>query len=98
MTWNQTERILFSNIGAITTANFNLRGGNYWIETLSTGSGTINLQRRNPDGATFIARITQITASPGQQTIILPGGVYRWVVSGFTANYLEIVRIPSAVE
>lgn len=96
--FNKTDTVLFSNIAPSTTANFGLRGGSYWIETKSTGAGTIDLQRLGPDGSTFTARITQITATAGQQTISLPPGTYRWVVATFTANYLEITRIPTAVE
>jgi len=96
MTYNTPERLVQSNIGTGTTAAFTLRGGSYWIETKSTGTGTIDLQRLGPDGSTYTARITQITATAGQQTISLPPGSYRWVVATFTANYLEICRIPTA--
>lgn len=92
--WNTEDRNVQSNIAAGTTAAFVMRGGKYWIETKSTGSGTIDLQRLGPDGTTYTARITQITATAGQQTIDLPPGQYRWVVATFTANYLEMVRIP----
>ena len=98
MTWNVPERVLYSNQSAGTFGPFTLRGGTYWIETKSTGSGTIDLKRLGPDGTTYTARITQITATAGQQTIALPPGTYEWVVATFTANYLEIARIPTAVE
>jgi len=64
----------------------------------STGAGTIDLKKLGPDGSTFTARITQITATAGQQTISLPPGTYEWVIVTFTANNLEITRIPTAVE
>lgn len=92
---NTPERVVYSNI-AVTTAAFGLRGGTYWIETKSTGAGTLDLHKLGPDGATYTARITQITATAGQQTIALPPGSYKWVISGFTANYLEISSIPTA--
>lgn len=82
-----------SNTAPGTSATFNLRGGRYWVETKSTGTGTIDLQKLGPDGATWTARITQITATAGQQTLELPPGLYRWVVVDFTANYLQVVRI-----
>jgi hypothetical protein len=85
-----------SNVAAGTIGPFALRGGSYWIETKSSGSGTIDLQKRAPDGSTFTARITQIVATAGQQTISLPPGTYQWVIATFTANYLEISRIPTA--
>ena len=96
--FNGTDRVLYSNQAPATIGPFTLRGGSYWIETKSTGTGTIDLQRLGPDGSTYTARITQITATAGQQTISLPPGTYRWVVATFTANYLEIVRVPTAVE
>lgn len=95
---NKVDQVIFSNIGAVTTAAFALRGGSYWIETKSTGSGTIDLQKLGPDGSTYTARITQITATAGQQTISLPPGTYKWVIATFTANYLEITRIPTGVD
>lgn len=94
MSWENAETILYQNVAPGTIGPFELRGGKYWIETKSTGTGTIDLKRRGPDGSTFTARITQITATAGQQTIDLPPGSYEWVVATFTANYLEITRIP----
>jgi hypothetical protein len=97
-TYNTPERIVYSNVAAGTIGPFTLRGGSYWCETKSSGTGTIDLKRLGPDGTTYTARITQITATAGQQTIALPPGTYEWVVATFTANFLEIVRIPTAVE
>lgn len=96
--WNKTDRVVYSNQAAGTIGPFTLRGGSYWIETASTGAGTIDLKKLGPDESTYTARITQIAATAGQQTISLPPGTYEWVVVGFTANYLEITRIPTAVE
>lgn len=95
---NFVDRNVQSNIAPATTAAFTLRGGSYWIETKSTGTGTIDLQRLGPDGTTWTARATQITATAGQQTLSLPPGSYRWVVATFTANFLEITRIPTATD
>lgn len=96
--WNQIDRVVYTNQAAGTLGPFSLRGGSYWIETKSTGTGTIDLQKLGPDGTTYTARITQITATAGQQTISLPPGTYRLVIATFTANYLEITRIPTAIE
>lgn len=96
--FNGIDRVVYTNQAAGTLGPFLLRGGSYWIETKSTGAGTIDLKRLGPDGTIFTARITQITATAGQQTISLPPGTYEWVVAAFTANYLEITRIPTAVE
>ena len=98
MDYNQVEHLVQSNVAAGTIGPFTLRGGSYWIETKSTGSGTIDLKKLGPDGSTYTARITQITATAGQQTVSLPPGSYEWVIATFTANYTEITRIPTAVE
>lgn len=95
---NKLDQVVFSNIAAVTTASFALRGGTYWVETKSTGAGTIDLQKLGPDGVTFTARITQIVATAGQQTIALAPGTYKVVITGFTANFVEITRIPTAVD
>lgn len=96
--YNDIDRVVYSNVAAGTIGPFTLRGGSYWIETKSTGTGTIDLKKLGLDGTTYTARITQITATAGQQTISLPPGTYEWVIATFTANYLEISRIPTAVE
>jgi hypothetical protein len=96
-TWNGQDRFTLSNVAA-GTYKFNLRGGSYWIEFNGTGSGTVDIKRLGPDGATYTARITQITATVGEQTISLPPGQYEAVIATFTANYLEVTRIPTAVE
>ena len=98
MLYNTPERVVYQNQAAGTIGPFSLRGGYYWVESKSTGTGTIDLKRLGPDGTTYTARITQITTTAGQQTIYLPPGTYEWVVATFTANYLEISRIPTAVE
>lgn len=98
MTWNTQDRNVQSNIGVGTTTAFDLRGGDYFVQSKSTGTGTIDLQRLGADGATWVAAITQITATAGLQRISLPPGSYRWVVATFTANYLEVIRIPVAVD
>lgn len=95
---NKVESVIYSNQAAGTIGPFALKGGYYWIETKSTGSGTIDLKRLGPDGSTYTARITQITATAGQQSIYLPPGTYQWVVATFTANYLEVTRILPTVD
>lgn len=76
------------------TYTFPLRGGQYWVEFNGTGSGTFDLKKLGPDGSTYTARITQITATVGQQTVFLPPGNYEIVIATFTANYAEVSRIP----
>ncbi len=91
-----SEAVQFSNIGAVNTAAFALRGGRYSLLAKSTGAGTIDLKVLLPDGATWQAVATQITATAGYQTSLeLPPGQYRFEIATFTANFLTICRIPS---
>lgn len=77
---------------------FTLRGGSYWVEFEGTGSGTVDLQRQSPDGSYRTNMITQITATAGQQTVTLPPGLYKLIIASFTANYVSLDRVPTAVE
>lgn len=95
--WNGLDRFKLSNVAAGTYPVV-LRGGSYWFEFNGTGSGTVDLKKLGPDGTTYTARATQVTATVGQQTISLPPGQYQVVIATFTANYVEITRIPTAVE
>jgi hypothetical protein len=96
-TWDKIDRVVFTN-QAPGTIGPSLRGGLYWIETAGTGAGTIDLKKLGPDGVSYTARITQIVTTSGQQTISLPPGTYQWTIATFTANNLEITRIPTATE
>jgi hypothetical protein len=83
-----------SNVAA-GTYSFNLTGGIYHWNTKSTGAGTIDLKIYAYDGSTLTAVATQITATAGQQGgMYLPPGQYAIVISGFTANYVALSRVP----
>jgi len=96
-TFNGNDSIKKTNVAA-GTYPFKLRGGYYWFEFNGTGSGTVDLKRIGPDGVTATAYITQITATPGQQTVALAPGSYQVVIAGFSANNFECTRLPMAVE
>jgi hypothetical protein len=101
--FNGSDIQKWANVAAGTIGPFNLRGGSYVVETKSTGSGTIDLQRLSPDGSWRNSLITQITATSGYQgspgtALSLSPGTYQWVISSFTANYIEITRVPTAIE
>lgn len=84
----------FVNAAAATSAAFFLDGGTYAIMYLGTGAGTVDVKLVGPDGATTMAcGVTQITATAGFQIVDLPPGSYKGVITGFTANYLSIVRV-----
>lgn len=85
----------FSNIGAVTTSAFQLKGGKYGFMTKSTGAGTIDLQTLSIDGSTWLAVATQIVAVTGYNTVDVPPGQFRVVITGFTANFVTVTRVPS---
>ncbi len=79
------------------TVKFQLLGGIYCWDFVGTGSGTVDLKRLMPDGTTYLAVATQITATTGTQTsLYLPPGSYEAVIATFTANYLTITRLDVA--
>jgi hypothetical protein len=96
----------FLNIGAGTTAAFNLRGGRYAMEVVGTGFGTVELQVQGADGATFISLYqpfnnagTEVDlvigkfAANGQKFFQLMAGTYQIVVTTASAVYVNIRRI-----
>ena len=91
-----TKPWLLNNAAAGNGTPFNLSGGLYAIATVATGTGTIDLQILGPDGSTWIAAMTQITATSKFQTQQLPPGSYRWATASFTAIYASVARIPQA--
>ena len=86
----------FTNIAA-TTAAFTLLGGKYGVEVTATGAGTVKLQRRSLDGATFVSvsAATDFATVAGYAVIDLPPGTYQFTVATFTAIFAEIARIPN---
>ena len=79
-----------------TSDTFQLVGGKYWFSAVGTwNSGTFTLQRKGPDGTTFVTVATALTANGGN-TSDLPPGTYQVTVTGSTtaAVWWEVVRIP----
>lgn len=73
-----------------------LGGGQYAWQTNSTGTGSIDLKRLGADGTTAVAVATQIVATTGWQTgLYLPPGTYQIIIASFTANYVDLQRIPT---
>jgi hypothetical protein len=89
-----TESVKFSNIGAVNTAAFTLKGGRYAVVTKSTGAGMIDLTTLAADGGTFVKTITSIATVAGYAVIDLPPGQYRFEVATFTANFLSVTSVP----
>jgi hypothetical protein len=89
----------FVNAAAGTSATFELRGGNYVIDFVGTGTGTVVLNRLNADGVTFspvtltpAITVTAVDSTPVQ----LPPGQYQVVITTTTANFVTITRVPTA--
>jgi len=90
------ESVVFaSNAAAGTFGPFELKGGKYMLAYAGTGTGSVDLEMEGPDGTTYIAVATQITATTGHQVLDLPPGQYKCVIATFTANYASITRIPN---
>jgi len=79
------------------TKTFTLRGGLYSLDSVGTGTGTVDLNMLMPDGATYVSVATQITATSGHQCpLYLPGGSYEVVVVSSTANYVTLTSLDVA--
>jgi len=88
--WNKPEVISFTNINT-TPAAFVLRGGNYGLTVHATfGGGSVTLQRRAPDGTTFVTVMTALTAD-GYSNANLPGGTYQLLITTATGVSADIV-------
>lgn len=97
-----TEAFKLNNVAAATypikpdgAGDAYLFGGRYEYTYRGTGSGTVDLQQLSPDGSTWEPVITQITAATyARNTVDIPPGRYRVVISGFTANFFTLTRVP----
>jgi hypothetical protein len=90
-----TEAKQFNIPTAVNSAQFVLKGGKYAVITKSTGAGTIDLTVMSFDLVTFVKTITTIAAVTGFAVIDLPPGQYRFEITGFTLNFVEVVSVPS---
>jgi hypothetical protein len=84
--------------GGNITSTTTVTSATWTAATLTANSGTVDLKKLGLDGTTYTARATQITLGAGQQTLSLPPGTYEWIVAGFPVSYLEVTRIPTAIE
>lgn len=87
---------VLNNVTAVTQGAFQLTGGQYAVETVGTGAGSITLQKLAADGTTWYTASTSVVAGPTLATAQLPPGAYRWTTAGFTAVYASVSRIPQA--
>jgi len=88
------ESVLFSSIGAGSTAAFKLKGGKYAVNSMATwGGGNSQLQTLAADASTWLNVGSSVTAN-GVATFDLPPGQYRFTVTTATAAYIVISSIP----
>jgi hypothetical protein len=88
------EAVLFSNISA-TPAAFLLEGGAYVLDVVATwGGGSVTLNRLGPDGSTYLAAVTALTATGTSGAVALPKGRYQLAIATATAVYASVVRVP----
>lgn len=79
----------YANISA-TTAAFRNRAGQYSLTVIgSWGGGSVQLQILAGDGATWVNVGSAITAN-SFNTVILPEGMYQFVVTTATAVYIDL--------
>lgn len=87
----------FAAAAAGTSADFELRGGNYLLILGATGiGGTVTLNAKGRDGtyAAVTSRETAITAAGAIHFDGLPPGQYQLVIATLTANTATIERVP----
>jgi|ERR1700688_2534238 len=97
-----TESIKWANIAATAAptgtgngqTSFPVAGGTYQLSTIAATYGTVNLQAMGADSSTLISLGSAITAD-GIATYTLAPGLYQLTVSGATALYAALTRVPS---
>ena len=88
------EGFLFSNQAAGTLATMQVTGGYYQRSAHATwGGGNVALQQLLPDGATWLALGSALSAD-GVDYFYLPPGQYRFVITTSSAVYVALARVP----
>ena len=81
----------FKAIGADTTP-FELIGGIYQVTAVDFTTGSAILCELGPNGTTWLAVAPAFTRDGGD-TIYLPRGQYKWVISGEPAVSVGVYRV-----
>jgi hypothetical protein len=69
-------------------------GGLYSFQATATwGGGNVQIQQLSGDGSTLVNIGTNLTAN-GQNTIYLPPGSFKLLVTTATAVYASLIRVP----
>lgn len=85
----------FSAAAAGTSADFELKGGQYLMVYAATGAGTAVLNAKSPDGSyQKVTPVEAALAAAGTQRYFCAPGIYQLVVATSTANTVVIARIP----
>lgn len=78
-----------------TQAQFRLTGGLYALTAIAGtwNSGSLDLQIIAPDGSTFVSVLSAVVSANKFQTLDLPAGQYKFVVTTTDGIYATISRI-----
>ncbi len=96
-------RAIDGNSSLLVTASgaaFTLLGGKYFVVAhVNNGSGlTAGLQVLSADGTNYVAAHTAFAHVNGVASVDLPGGTYKWVISGSAGGSesfdLSVWRVP----
>lgn len=89
----------FAAAAAGTSADFELRGGNYLLLVAATGSGgTVTLNAKSANGTyigPIVGRESAITATGYQHYDGLPPGIYQLVIATLSAITATVERVPT---
>ncbi len=86
----------FSAAAPGTSADFELKGGQYLLVLGATGSGgTVTLNAKSQDGTyEKVTPVDTAITAAGTQRYFCPPGIYQLVIATLTANTATIARIP----
>lgn len=99
--------VLFKNVASSQQFSLQEDAGDYLVEVIATGFGTVELQKLGPDGSTYISLKAPFNnagteadlvigsfAANGAKVLRLPPGSYQFTVTTASAVYARISRIP----
>ena len=88
----QTKNFQFWNGISTTPNDFNLDAGVFGLTLHASAWGTATLNKLLPDGATYVAVATAVSAD-GYTELHIPAGQYQLTLSGVTGLIGEIAKI-----
>jgi hypothetical protein len=81
-------------VNGVTQTGKYLKGGTYALAAIATwGGGNVQLQFLAGDGATWVNVGASVTSN-GMQTMDLPPGIYKFLVTTATVVFASLVGVP----